>query len=276
MSGGSKGKSDEATRTLVGARPIKMLETGKKKRDAAAESPPPAEPTPIPLKAKEPETAGFEPEVPRSVEETGLDRTFLEALCLKHLVSAGELRGARVRARQRWLPLTVLVVAMFGLRLAYYGEWLPNTYHAKYVEAWPQSGWRYAASFILEYALWLPLGLAVWVLLARRPRLGLPGLVVLALVTVVLSNFMSNTATVALLLPVAVAILPGHEVEVCLVLGLSASCALLLPVSTPPNAIVHATGEVQTKDFRPGGLLIGILGPIIAIAWVTIVGQFVI
>lgn len=104
----------------------------------------------------------------------------------------------------------------------------------------------------------------------------LPGLVGLAIVTVLLSNVMSNTATVALLLPVAVAILPGHEVEVCLVLGLSASCALLLPVSTPPNAIVHATGEVETKDFRPGGLLVGILGPIIAIVWVTLVGPFVI
>ena len=102
----------------------------------------------------------------------------------------------------------------------------------------------------------------------------LPGLAGLALVTVSLSNFMSNTATVALLLPVAVAILPGYEVEVCLVLGLSASCALLLPVSTPPNAIVHATGEIQTRDFRPGGLLIGILGPAVAILWVTIASRF--
>ena len=103
----------------------------------------------------------------------------------------------------------------------------------------------------------------------------LPGLVGLALVTVLFSNFMSNTATVALILPVAVAVLPGNEVEVCLVLGLSASCALLLPVSTPPNAIVHSTGQIQTRDFRPGGLLIGILGPVIAIIWVMVVGRFV-
>ena len=86
---------------------------------------------------------------------------------------------------------------------------------------------------------------------------------------------MSNTATVALILPIAVEILPGHEVEVCLVLGLSASCALLLPVSTPPNAIVHSTGEVHSRDFRPGGLLIGLLGPAVAIGWVMIVGGFV-
>ena len=104
----------------------------------------------------------------------------------------------------------------------------------------------------------------------------LPGLIVLSLVTVSLSNIMSNTATVALILPIAVAILPGHEVEVCLVLGLSASCALLLPVSTPPNAIAHATGEIQTRDFRPGGLLVGLLGPAIVIIWVTIISRFVI
>lgn len=103
----------------------------------------------------------------------------------------------------------------------------------------------------------------------------LPGLVILALVTVSFSNFMSNTATVALILPIAVSILPGHEVAVCVVLGLSASCALLLPVSTPPNAIVHATGEVRTRDFRPGGLLVGILGPAVIIAWVVVIGRFV-
>jgi sodium-dependent dicarboxylate transporter 2/3/5 len=103
----------------------------------------------------------------------------------------------------------------------------------------------------------------------------LPGLVVLALVTVAVSNFMSNTATVALILPIAVSILPGHEIAVCLTLGLSASCALLLPVSTPPNAIAHATGMVRTRDFRPGGLLIGLLGPAIIIAWVAVIARLI-
>ena len=90
----------------------------------------------------------------------------------------------------------------------------------------------------------------------------------LALVTVVLSNVMSNTATVSIVLPVAVALLPGRELEMCLILGLSASCALLLPVSTPPNAIAYSTGELQTSDLRPGGILIGLLGPVLIIGWV--------
>jgi sodium-dependent dicarboxylate transporter 2/3/5 len=100
-------------------------------------------------------------------------------------------------------------------------------------------------------------------------------LAVLALVTVALSNFMSNTAAVSLIVPVAVALLPGRELTVCLVLGLSASCALLLPVSTPPNAVAFATGEIQTRDLRPGGLLIGLLGPLLIIAWALLVAQFV-
>ncbi|MEJ2382798.1 MAG: DASS family sodium-coupled anion symporter [Xanthomonadales bacterium] len=97
----------------------------------------------------------------------------------------------------------------------------------------------------------------------------------LALVTVALSNVMSNTATVSLILPVSVALVPGREVEMCIILGLSASCALLLPVSTPPNAIAFSTGEIATRDLRPGGLLIGLLGPAVVIAWVMLIGRWV-
>ena len=97
--------------------------------------------------------------------------------------------------------------------------------------------------------------------------------VALALVTVILSNFMSNTATVSLVLPVSVALLPGRELETCLIIGLSASCALLLPVSTPPNAVAFSTGEIQTRDLRPGGILIGLIGPAVIIAWVLLILQ---
>jgi arabinofuranosyltransferase len=51
------------------------------------------------------------------------------------------------------LPLSV-VVAHFFWRRAYYGEWLPNTYHAKHAGPWPESGARYAFCFALEYGLW--------------------------------------------------------------------------------------------------------------------------
>jgi sodium-dependent dicarboxylate transporter 2/3/5 len=96
-------------------------------------------------------------------------------------------------------------------------------------------------------------------------------LLLMSLVTVVLSNFMSNTATVSLMLPVAVALVPGREVEMCLVLGLSASCALLLPVSTPPNAVAYSTGLLEGRDLRLSGVVIGLLGPVLVTGWVLLV-----
>jgi sodium-dependent dicarboxylate transporter 2/3/5 len=93
---------------------------------------------------------------------------------------------------------------------------------------------------------------------------------VLALLTVILSNFMSNTATVSLVLPVAVALVPGRELEMCLILGMSASCALMLPVSTPPNAVAYSTGLIEARDLRPGGALIGLVGPLLIVCWVLL------
>jgi len=64
----------------------------------------------------------------------------------------------RNRARWRdWLGLGPLglVAAHFGYRLSLYGEWLPNTYYAKVSGAWPQSGFWYLVSFLIEYGLWL-------------------------------------------------------------------------------------------------------------------------
>ena len=97
----------------------------------------------------------------------------------------------------------------------------------------------------------------------------------LALVTVLLSNFMSNTATVAMVLPVSVALMPGRELETCMVIGLAGSCALLLPVSTPPNAIALSTDEITAKDFRPTGVMVGLLGPVVIIAWVLLITRFI-
>ena len=117
--------------------------------------------------------------------------------------------------------------------------------------------------------------LASWLAFLTTFNLDVLVYAALALVTVTLSNFMSNTATVSLVLPVSVALMPGRELEMCLILGLSASCALLLPVSTPPNAVAFATGEIRTKDLRPGGILIGLLGPAVVIAWVLLISRFV-
>ncbi|HDL04005.1 MAG TPA: hypothetical protein ENH25_07720 [candidate division Zixibacteria bacterium] len=56
------------------------------------------------------------------------------------------------------LPLLIVPLHLLWRKFTY-GEWLPNTYYAKYVAAWPESGLRYFASFVLEYALWFWIGL---------------------------------------------------------------------------------------------------------------------
>ena len=57
-------------------------------------------------------------------------------------------------------PFVVIVCAHFLFRYAYYGEWFPNTYYAKYVRPWYDMGILYLASAALETGLYLLLPLA--------------------------------------------------------------------------------------------------------------------
>jgi len=87
---------------------------------------------------------------------------------------------------------------------------------------------------------------------------------VFAIIAVLISNIMSNTAASAILVPLGLS-LPGFwGIAVPLIVALSCSSALLLPVSTPSNAIAFSTGMVEQKSFRPGGLIMIILGPVLA------------
>jgi arabinofuranosyltransferase len=96
------------------------------------------------------------------------------------LIAAGAWQRWRARALR---PSFLLALSPFALtvahllwRLAVYGAWLPNTYAAKYVGPWPESGARYVLSFIIEYAwwFWLALAAAFLVLLAVRHTRALP------------------------------------------------------------------------------------------------------
>jgi sodium-dependent dicarboxylate transporter 2/3/5 len=46
---------------------------------------------------------------------------------------------------------------------------------------------------------------------------------------------------------------------------------MFLPVSSPPNAIAFSTGLLEQRDFRIGGIIVGLLGPLLAILWVLLV-----
>jgi sodium-dependent dicarboxylate transporter 2/3/5 len=94
---------------------------------------------------------------------------------------------------------------------------------------------------------------------------------VFAFLTMLVSNIMSNTAASTVMIPLGMAILVGFEKEIALIIALSASTAMFLPVSSPPNAIAYSTGMLEQKDFRIGGILVGLLGPLLAILWVLLI-----
>jgi sodium-dependent dicarboxylate transporter 2/3/5 len=102
-------------------------------------------------------------------------------------------------------------------------------------------------------------------------------ILVFGLVTVLLSNFMSNTAATTILIPVAITLSSvgtNNPIILPFVIGLSASCALLLPVSTPPNAIAYSTGYLTQSEFRLGGIVVGIAGPLLIILWTALMVFF--
>jgi solute carrier family 13 (sodium-dependent dicarboxylate transporter), member 2/3/5 len=88
-------------------------------------------------------------------------------------------------------------------------------------------------------------------------------LLIMAYVTMIFSNIMSNTATATILIPLGIYLMPDHAKQIAIVVGLAASTALMLAVSTPPNAIAYSTGLIKQRDFFPGGILIGLLGPLL-------------
>ncbi len=94
---------------------------------------------------------------------------------------------------------------------------------------------------------------------------------IFAFLTMLVSNIMSNTAASTVMIPLGMAILVGFKLEIAMVIALAASSAMFLPVSSPPNAIAYSTGLLEQKDFRIGGILVGVLGPLLAILWVLLI-----
>lgn len=87
----------------------------------------------------------------------------------------------------------------------------------------------------------------------------------------ILTEFTSNTASAALLVPVfaTIAVEMGMPKEVLvLVIGIGASCAFMLPVATPPNAIVFGTGLIRQREMITVGGVLNVIG----IVMITILG----
>lgn len=99
----------------------------------------------------------------------------------------------------------------------------------------------------------------------------------LILLTIALSNFMSNTSAANLLIPIvtslSVAVLPPKLGA--LAVALAASLAMSLPISTPPNAIAFATRAVTTGDMVRFGTIVSATGVALLVAVFLVFGRWI-
>lgn len=97
-----------------------------------------------------------------------------------------------------------------------------------------------------------------------------------AALCLLMANFMSHTATANLLMPIMAALgtsmtslTPlGGEMTLILIVTFAASLGMSLPISTPPNALAHATGNVESSQMAKVGVVLGVVG--VALSFVMV------
>jgi sodium-dependent dicarboxylate transporter 2/3/5 len=98
---------------------------------------------------------------------------------------------------------------------------------------------------------------------------GLPSVILVLLVVammIFLTELTSNTATTAALVPILAAVAPGlglHPYLLIVPAAIAASCAFMLPVATPPNAIVFGSGFVRIDQMVKAGFWLNIIGVVL-------------
>lgn len=120
-------------------------------------------------------------------------------------------------------------------------------------------------------------GLATWIAHTFIGLLGTPSTIAMLFVIVILvamlTEVTSNTAVTTMMVPIMISIARTtgeNPVTLAVATALAASMAFMLPVATPPNALVYSTGYVELKDMVRGGLILDLLG------WLFTVGILVV
>ena len=99
-----------------------------------------------------------------------------------------------------------------------------------------------------------------------------------------MANFISHTATASLLVPILAAVGASAAVSANLVplggvstllvgVAIGSSLGMVLPISTPPNAIAASTGMIEQKDMVKTGLIMGVLGLVIGYGMLIVLGS---
>lgn len=121
-------------------------------------------------------------------------------------------------------------------------------------------------------AMFTATGLSLWIGEAAKGLASLPMfllIVAIAALIIFLTELTSNTATAATFLPimggvaVGIGLTGSTEMNVlllCIPVALAATCAFMLPVATPPNAIAYSSGYVKMGDMIKGGIWLNLIG----------------
>ena len=143
--------------------------------------------------------------------------------------------------------------------------------------------WMVAGGFALGVAL-SQTGLAAHVISAIPFDTWSPVAMIIGsgLICYAMANFISHTATASLLVPILA--MAGTSMAenlaplggVCTLLvgvAIGSSLGMVLPISTPPNALAHATGLIEQRDMAKVGLIMGAIGLLVGYTMLIILGS---
>ncbi|MTI41703.1 SLC13 family permease [Fulvivirga lutimaris] len=91
-------------------------------------------------------------------------------------------------------------------------------------------------------------------------------ILVITLIVLLMTEVMSNVALVTILIPVIIGVANGINLNPLLLIipaTLSSSCAFMMPISTPPNAIVFSSGHITMKDMMKAGVWLNLIAVIV-------------
>ena len=119
-------------------------------------------------------------------------------------------------------------------------------------------------------------GTSLWLATALINSISTPWIIIFACIAlmVFLTELSSNTGSAAILIPVMMALSNQFDPAVTYALvfgvGLAANCAFMLPVATPPNALVYGTGYIGQKDMIKTGIILNIFSIFVVYTMVTL------
>lgn len=124
-------------------------------------------------------------------------------------------------------------------------------------------------------------GLSQWIGEVSSGMGGLPVVLIVLVVAaliVFLTEMTSNTATAAAFLPIMGGVAAGINQDMMLLVipvALAATCAFMLPVATPPNAIAYGSGYIRIGDMVKAGIWLNVIGIVLITVNVMLLGPLV-